>query len=78
MDADETTTVSKRGSIDMAYVYSDLLYAYSFLGVPRIIENTLPEPLNPDRIDSDTNFFEWVASSLIHNARININIRQVF
>lgn len=54
----------------------------NYHGVPRIIENSLPKPLssssvNEPKVNHDTDRDWLIAASLIQDARINVNIRQV-
>lgn len=45
------------------------------LGVPRILENTLPEYMLPESVDDE----DWKPfGDYMKTTRINLNIRQVF
>ena len=51
----------------------------SCIGVPRIIEDTLPEYLSSPLSNTDEQDDDWeLYSEFLKTSRININVRQVF
>lgn len=51
---------------------------YHVIGVPRIIEDTLPEYLSAPLPDTDEDDDWELYSEFLKTSRININVRQVF